>query len=352
MQNLKFDKFSKINIDDPFFDSLKHDYPAFTDWFKSKVDQEASAYVIRDKGIKGFVYLKIEDGIVDDVHPPLPNKKHLKVGTLKIVGHGTKLGQRFIKKIFDNAIAEGADDIYVTVYAKHEYLIQLLTTYGFKEHGRKAGAHGDELVFVKDFLAWHGNPLENYPLIDRAEGKAFLLAIYPELHTQFLPDSKLFGESYDVVQDVSHTNSIHKTYISGISATGKLKTGDLLVMYRTTDKKGKAKYRSVATSVGVVEEIRKISSFNTEKQFLDYVSPYSVYTIEELRIRYATKKRHIVIKFTYNIALSKRLIRNLLIEDVGISKLRRWDFLPLTQQQLNKIIDFGKVNERYFIDQT
>lgn len=350
MQNLKLEGFGKIKLEDSFFDSLKEDYPGFCQWFQSKIDSGASAYVIRDNGIKGFVYLKMEDGAVMDIDPPLPDKKHLKVGTLKIIGHGTKLGQRFVKKIFDNALAEGAEDVYVTVYPKHQYLIQLLETYGFKKRGTKTSAHGNEIVLVKDFSAWHVNPLENYPLIKKDETRAFLLAIYPELHTQFLPDSKLFNESYDVVQDVSHTNSIHKTYISGISATGKLKTGDLLLMYRTSDRPGQAKYRSVATSVGVVEEIRKVGSFANEKNFLDYVRPYSVYSAEELKTRYATKKRHVIIKFTYNIALKKRLIRDRLINEIGISTLRRWDYLPLTQQQFEQIMSLGEVDERYFIN--
>ncbi|SFQ73536.1 hypothetical protein SAMN05216567_13216 [Variovorax sp. OK605] len=349
MKNLTFEKFTNIDLTDVFFDTLKEDYPEFEAWFKAKADAGASAYVIRQGGLQGFVYLKIEEESVANIDPPLPHARHLKVGTLKINSHGTKLGQRFVKKIFDNAIAEGAVDIYVTVFPKHQYLIDLLHTYGFKDYGIKQSTLGEELVLVKDFLKWHKNPLENYPMISRSVARPFLLAIYPEFHTKFLPDSKLYGESYDVVKDVSHANSIHKIYISGISATGKLVQGDMLVMYRTNDKKSLARYRSVATSIGVVEEVRKISSFGTETAFLKYVQPYSVYEKSKLQILYATKKRHVVIRFTYNIALSKRLIRDRLIKEVGVSELRRWDFFRLTDEQFEKIVDLGEVDERYFV---
>jgi len=350
MNNLTYEKFGNIDITDSFFDTLKADYPEFPGWYEKKAKAGAEAFVIKEDGIQGFVYLKIEEGPIEDITPPLPDGIHLKVGTLKINGHGTKLGQRFVKKIFDTALASGVSDIYVTVYAKHSYLLDLLRTYGFQIHGEKGAGTSKELVLVKDFASWSGINLENYPLISRESAKPHLLAIYPEYHTEFLPDSKLYNESYDVVKDVSHANSIHKIYISGIAATGKLLPGDMLVMYRTTDKKGPAKYRSVATSIGVVEEVRKIGSFPTEADFLSYVQPYSVYAESVLKNLYATSKRHIAIKFTYNIALSKRLIRDRLINEVGISTLCRWDFLRLTKNQFSQIVSLGEVNERYFID--
>jgi len=53
-------RFEKINLSDPFFDSLKDDYEEFEDWFKRK--SELEAYVSHnDLGlIDGFLYLKVE----------------------------------------------------------------------------------------------------------------------------------------------------------------------------------------------------------------------------------------------------------------------------------------------------
>jgi hypothetical protein len=350
MRNLRYQAFSEIDLGDPFFDSLKDDYKEFPEWFEKKAKAGEKAYVFRQSGIQGFLYLKIENGVISDVDPELPSAKHLKVGTFKVNAHGTKLGQRFVKKIFDHALAEEADDAYVTAFSKHTFLINILKTYGFHEHAKKTGPNGEELVLVKSFTIGTGDILLDYPRVSTEGSSEFLLAIYPAYHTKFLPDSILNNESFDIVKDVSHANSIHKIYISGLTAAGKLKRGDRLIMYRTTDKPGKAYFRSVATSVGVVEEARKIGSFATEKAFLDYVRPYSVFEKSELSERFA-KKRHIVIKFTYNIALPKRLIRKVLLEDVGLPDGgRRWDFMRLSKGQFDAIINLGKVNENYLIN--
>ncbi|MDQ7979049.1 N-acetyltransferase [Paraburkholderia sp. SARCC-3016] len=350
MTNLAYTKFSDIDLADPFFDSLKADYREFPDWFDKKAKAGERAYIIKHGGIRGFLYLKFEDGVVTDVVPSLPAKRHLKVGTLKIDAHGTRLGQRFVKKVFDHALAGNADDAYVTVFAKHLPLISILKTYGFKEFAKKNGLNGEELVLLKSFREKESDILLNYPRVSRDGVAKALLAIYPEYHTKFLPDSKLKTENFDIVQDVSHANSIHKIYISGVAATGKLNRGDLLVMYRTTDIPGKAYFRSVATSIGVVEEVKRIGAFPSRSAFLHYVSPYSVFSSQELTDRF-TKKRHIAIKFTYNIALTKRLNRARLLEEVGLpGNGRRWDFLRLSDQQFNEILNLGQVNESYLID--
>lgn len=353
MNNLRCVDFSTINLGDPFFDSLKADYKEFSQWFGKKIDagEKAYAYYKPGKVIDGFLYVKPENGVVSDVVPPIKDGRHLKVGTMKINAHNTKLGQRFVKKIFDHAIELKVDDIYVTVFAKHDALIKILEKYGFQAHATKTGANGQEIVLLKDLKAVTGNPLLDYPRVNLASsGTPHLLAIYPKYHSKFLPDSILNNEPLDIVQDVSHANSIHKIYISGIAAAGKLVPGDVLLMYRTTDINGKAFFRSVATSVVVVEEARKISSFASKTGFLNYVRPYSVFSKEELELYYVEKKRHVLIKFTYNIALKRRIIRRDLLQIVGISPSPRWDFRKITKAQLEEIIELGEVNENYLIN--
>jgi hypothetical protein len=92
--NLTLQNFRTINLADPFFDSLKADYAEFSDWFVRKAAANDTAYVFQDDAgtIDCFLYLKIEDGVVTDTVPPLPPARRVKVGTLKINAHGTKLG--------------------------------------------------------------------------------------------------------------------------------------------------------------------------------------------------------------------------------------------------------------------
>ncbi len=353
MTKLALKKFSEIDLENPFFDTLKSDYVEFPVWFQKKADAGEAAYLYKTstKGLVGFLYVKIEQGAISDVVPPLKDGVHLKVGTMKIDAHGTKLGERFIKKIFDHAFEAGADDAYVTVFAKHNALIALYERYGFTKYAVKDGPNGQELVLVKSFREACGDILLDYPRIDPEDVQICMLAIYPEYHSKFLPDSILKNENFNIVDDVSHANSIHKIYFSGIAATGKLDRGDILVMYRTSDGKGPARFRSVATSLVVVEETRRIKTFGSLNAFLKYAQPYSVFSKEVLQTMYATKKHHVLIKFTYNIALQRRLIRGRLIEEVGIpAGPRRWDFFKLTKAQFDSIFELGQVNESYLIN--
>lgn len=351
---MKVDAFGQINLGDSFFDSLKEDYPGFDQWFAKKAAASEKAYVIRDDAgkVEGFLYMKRENGTVDDVDPPLPPANRIKIGTFKVDGHGTKIGERFLKKVFDQAIARQVDEVYVTVFAKHTGLTRLFDKHGFTQVGQKSAANGEaELVMLRDMRFLSGDSVMDYPFIHVKDRRKYLLAIYPQFHTQLLPDSILKTETFDVVRDLSHTNSIHKVYVCQMPVES-LRAGDALVMYRTKaeDDLGAAEYRSVATSICVVEDARRASSFATEADFLLYCEPYSVFSIEELKGFYADRSKTRVIKFTYNAAMTKRLIRKVLIEDVGIAREQRWGFIPLTNEQFQSIVELGGVSEDLIVD--
>lgn len=86
-----------------FFDSLKMDYPEFVDWFNRKSRKGKVAFVQYDSDghLQGFLFLKDESKEVDDkITPLMEQKKRLKVGTFKIEAHNTRLGEKFIKKLW------------------------------------------------------------------------------------------------------------------------------------------------------------------------------------------------------------------------------------------------------------
>lgn len=345
---MEFRKFSKIDLSDPFFDSLKSDYTEFTIWFNKKAKIGESAFIINsDEGIEAFLYLKLEEEELSDLMPPMPRKKRLKIGTLKVNPHGTRLGERLIKKTFDYAIATAIEEIYVTVFAKHEYLIALFKKYGFCRAAKKTTHNGIEEVYLKDFNQINNDIYLDYPKI-KLDSKKYLLAIYPVFHTRLLPDSKLYNEKFDIIKDVSHTNSIHKIYICRMQDVAALKKNDLVVIYRTGDGKGPAKYRAVATSVCAIEEVKQKSDFNSIKDYLDYCKTYSVFEINELKEWYKFNELF-VIRFTYNFALNKRIIRDLLINEVGLESNRYWGFFELSNDEFSKIIKLGEVDEGFII---
>lgn len=356
MENLKYIPFNQVNFSDVFFDSLKADYShGFIEWFHSKCNSNDYAYVLYDENdnIDGFLYLKTETGIIDDVSPIIPNGIHLKVGTFKFNPKGTLRGQRFLKKIFDHALNNNVDNIYVTAFEKHDYLIRLFKIYGFIDEGVKVSENGIERVLIKEMNrdALTGDILSDYPFINnRSNESKFLLSIYPTFHTRLFPDSKLITESPDVISDVSYANSIRKVYICGMSGVESMKPNDIIIIYRTSDNQGPAYYRSVATSLCVVEKVRNIHSFVTEKEFLDYCARYSVFTESELKSFYKTKKYPYIISFTYNLALPKRLNRAKLISEIGLNPQAYWGVMKLTNEQFNNVVKLGGVNESIIIN--
>ncbi|OLG31417.1 GNAT family N-acetyltransferase [Xanthomonas oryzae] len=348
---LTYEQFKNIDLSDSFFDSLKDDYAEFPTWFKKKAEDRAYIFK-RDQGaIDGFLYLKIEEGALNDVSPPLPPARRIKVGTFKLNAIGTKLGERFLKKVFDHAIHNRISLIYVTVFSKHEALLRLFKRHGFIRVAHKATANGEELVLQKDFKAPYSDPVVSYPSIPLGKNRCYLLSLRPAWHTRLLPDSILRTESQDIVQDVSHTNSIHKVYLAAMKGTEQLKPKDVLVIYRTAPQGGQPWFESVATTIGVVEESRHIDSFASRDEFKAYCSPYSIFTNEELDGCWKNKKYPNIFKFTYNVALKKRPNRARLVEDVGLSKDAYCGFMPLTFDQLRHIAQLGEIDESLIVNQ-
>ncbi|WP_315090982.1 N-acetyltransferase [Aggregatibacter segnis] len=349
MDNLKIKRFSDVDLNDPFFDSLKTDYKEFSNWFMRKADKKECAYVLYNQhSIDGFLYLK-EENEIPDIEQPIYNRRILKVGTFKFNPKGTLRGQRFIKKILDIAIVMDVELIYLTIFEKYDYLIKLFREYGFYYAGTKQTMNGTECVYMRDMRHVVGDIILDYPYIHPNTNK-YLLAIYPEFHTRLFPESILCNEYQDIVQDVSHSNSIHKIYISAADDACKLKRGDILIIYRTSDGQGPAHYRSVVSSICVVEEVRHISKFPTEESYLKYCSRFSVFTNTELSKFYKEKRYPYVIRFTYNIALPKRVTRKELLDNGIIRDHTRIVLHPISDDNFSEILFLSKANESFIID--
>ncbi len=232
--------FGAVDITSEFFDSFRQDYggTAFNKWFARKADE--TAYVcFEGTELVAFLYLKVEgpEENYSDVAPGFGAKRRLKIGTFKVEMNGFKLGERFLKIIFDNALRQQVDELYVTLFSHTEgqqRLIQLLQDFGFTDYGTKTGKYGTETVLVRDVRPAFNvtAPALTFPYVSTAT-KALLVPIYPDYHTSLLPDSILRNESpADFVEQFPHRNAIRKVYISR-SINRDLKRGDAIVFYRT-----------------------------------------------------------------------------------------------------------------------
>lgn len=341
--NIKHKTFGDINLNDEFLLSLKADYPAFEEWFLKKQKHDAFVQYDVNGKIIGFLYLKEEFGIIDDVLPPIVADKILKIGTFKIDSHGTRMGEQFVKIIMDYAINSDVDICYVTIFDKQKGLINLLKTFGFEEYGIKGDRANPERVFVKHMNIVCGDVDRDYPLIKTNGRNKYLLSIYPKYHSVMFPDSILTTENKNIITDISHTNSINKIYVCTMGVE-ILKRGDIIVLYRTAEYGRSAEYSAVATSICVVEEVRDQNTFGDFEQFYQYANQYSVFGREDLHYWYRRGGCKAV-KMTYNIALKRRIVRHDLITKVGMDRDAYWGFMPISDEKFYSITKLAEINE-------
>ena len=155
--SVKRDYFGNINLGDEFFDSFRGDYEGFDKWYNGKAGDNEKAYICYEGDVlKAFLFLKVEDENESyyDIKPSFSRKKRLKIGTFKVVSNGLRIGERFLKIVFDNARQYKVDEIYVTIFDNRPELLSLtylLEKFGFKYYGEKTSKSGVEKVLVRDF---------------------------------------------------------------------------------------------------------------------------------------------------------------------------------------------------------
>lgn len=343
-------KFGKIDLNDTFFDSLKEDYVGFDKWFIKKYDEEAYITINSNNGmLLSFLYLKVEDENENysNINPQFSPKRRLKIGTFKVISNGFRLGERFMKIIFDNALKNHVQEIYVTVYDKRpeqRRLIDLLEQWGFVLWGTKGEG---ELVYVRDFSPKFD--IENlkacFPYISKGKN-AYIVPIYPEYHTELLPDSILNTESpEEFIEDFPHRNCINKVYVSRAMEPYP-NIGDILVFYRTG-----GYYKSVVTTIGEVLEVK--SDFLNENDFILYCRKKSVYPEQALREmwRYSNRKPFVV-NFLYTYSFPHRINMKELIDLkvlTGVNDAPR-GFKSITKEQFEIILKDTRSDESFIID--
>ncbi|EGQ0189044.1 hypothetical protein I1433_002842, partial [Listeria monocytogenes] len=340
------EKFKDVDLTDNFFESLKNDYPKFEEWFKKK--GENLAYVFRDehKKIQGFLYLKEETEEDLSIKPIFEKQRRLKVGTFKINAHGTVLGDRFLSIILRKFIEENHSMLYVTIFKKHGTLISLFERFGFKKWGNKDNG---ELVYFKD-LTLHDNIYTDFPRFKNTSQKKYLLAIQPQFHTQMFPDSKLKTEKSHCIEDLSFTNTVEKIYITKMRGVPSLKPNNLLLIYRTAEAGRSAEFSAVGTSICTVVEYKNINDFSNLQSFLDYCGKGSIFSEQDLKRFWSQQTYPYIIKMLYNSPLQKRIVRHDLLEKVGLSREGYQGFQEINDEQFNKILELGEVNEGYVIN--
>jgi len=348
--NVQKKHFGHINLEDDFFTSLKEDYKGFDRWFVKKTDE--IAYVTtntENKLILSFLYLKVEGNTENyhDISPIFSPKKRLKVGTFKVINNGFRLGERFMKVIFDNALVNKVEEIYVTIFDHREEqkrLIDLMEQWGFVYWGTK----GEEKVYVRNFSPQFDieNLKGNYPYTN-STNPAFIVPIYGDYHTELLPDSILKTESpLEFIEDFPHRNGISKVYVSRAYEPHP-KTGDVLIFYRTG-----GIHKSVITTIGLVQEV--IYDIKDVDDFIFQCRKGSVFPEHELRAMWDHNKKYrpFIVRFLYVYSFPNRINMKSLIDLnilKGVDDAPR-GFKPISTEQFNLILKETNSDESFIVN--
>lgn len=270
-----------------FFDSLRDGYPpvqgrdGFDDWFRRKAREDRHAWVYRDDSgtLSAICIYQIQtDEALNDAGDVLIGAA-LKLCTFKVGEsvRGRKVGELFLKAGFRFAAENSCEHLFITANAEsQDYLIRVLVDFGFEERGTYRG----DTVLVKPHPATEP-PLNGLAPTEynrryfphyRSDStvQKFLVPIQPHYHEILFPDytptqPRLFAPTGNV------GNAIKLAYLCH-APTKSIRSGDVLLFYRTDDEKA-------VTSLGVVERF-EVSSDGA--QIASLVSRRTVYSIGEI----------------------------------------------------------------------
>ena len=304
-------RFADIDINDPFFDSLKRDYPGsansteFTKWFAKKAAEGKEALVFEDEqGVGAFVNLK--PGEAEEIKLSngrvLPYDSRLKITTIKIDERfqHQRIGEGALGLTLWDWRDQGVNEIYVTVFKKHARLIFLLEKYGFNYVGDNLNG---ERVYIKDRRNLDfSDPCKAFPFIDGRMDHAGCLAINMEYHDTMFAYSELANTLQEHV-DINVANGLKKVYI-GSPYSLAFKAGDPVLIYRKyTGDDGRPGYKSVITSYCIATRVERIKTqgqfLHSFDEFLHFVGNKSVYSEFELKNQYDNEKNLTVIELLY-----------------------------------------------------
>ncbi len=319
--SVKLVKIGTLDFNDCFFDTLREDYggSSFNRWLERKSSEDA--YVFRNsEGLQGFLYLKSEDENEDysDISPTFSPKKRLKVGTFKINSTGLRLGERFLKIVFDNALKRNVDEVYVTLFEDKRSEVKVLKDqmqeWGFVKTSKKRNG---EIVLVKDMKHYDASksPKFNYPLF-KTENGIGILPILARYHTKMFPDLHLSNENMEIFNEAC-SYAIEKIYVCA-SKNVIHKPGTILFIYRMAEYN--KRYRSVISGIAILNEVKYATSVD---DLLNECKNRSIFSENELKRFYNQDSYKTIVKvlllksFDKKVNLNNIYDNNILSESIG-----------------------------------
>ena len=336
-----------LDLNDPFFDSLKKEYPEFDEWLK-KIKREGRSCLVNykdDGSIGALLVYKLEEEPIDAI-PSIPKKKRIKLSTFKVAQFGYKIGELFIKLAIDIAINNGVSEVYLTHFVQpDDRLVELITEYGFHDAGMNSRR---EAIFIKELIPEPTGAKGLLPFditrlyypsyYDGADVKKFIVPIRPRYHSRLFTNYKdrqiELSESagYFIVEG----NTIRKAYICD-SRIKSMVQGDIILFYVSE--------RSQLISVGVVEAVD--GGLQDYRDIIKLVGKRTVYSVNEIQA-IATKPSLVILFWQYwHLQQPLSYIR---LKDMGILKGPPRSIMRISEKNYSLIKKAGEIDERFTVN--
>lgn len=256
----KFERktFAQINLNDPFFDSLKQDYPEFeSTWFPKGVRENREVLVFSDEfGLGAFIAMKVENEpiyLTGGVRPACPR---LKISTLRLAERyrGQRLGEGALGLILWDWQRLRLDEVYVTVFPQHTDLITQLTRFGFVFIG--LNNRGEKVYLRRRKNINFSDPYKAFPFISPEFSKGGYLIVDDNYHDTLFPYSKLKNTLQEQL-DIDVANGVSKIYV-GNQRNVHYRVGEPVFIYRKYNGSGIKRYKSCITSYCIVTGVLEV----------------------------------------------------------------------------------------------
>ena len=337
-------KFGTLTLEDRFFKTFIDEYaPYYYTWFEKKANDFVYVAKDRDGGLHALLKLKEEriDGSEKDITPALPAGRYLKISSLKVDYTGQKLGERFLRIIFDEAVERKVDFIYYTIYGnsiQRKRLIGMLSKWGFRKWGEKDTG---EQVYLKLFRReLSPEPMLQYPFQNKGR-KTYLIAIEGNFADLLVPPTEDRSNFYDFEP---FKNAIRKLIVVD-SRNEKVKEGDCLLFYR----KGRNDTMSFVTAAGVVDG--QFTTFVSEEHFIRRCQKRSILpqeTLHEYWKRYEGKPAIVDFLHNYSFTIGEIGMEKMAEAGIDVKQLRANVLTEVSEDQVNTLIG-GTTYEKDFV---
>lgn len=326
-------KLGSLSIKDVFFRTFIDEYqPYYYKWFEKKANDDV--YVAFDKvgGIRALLKLKLEgtDENYSDITPTFVSARRLKICSFKVEYTGQKLGQRFMRIIFDHAAMQHVDEIYITIVKnspQRRRLINMLERWGFVLYGMK---QEHEQVYVRSMNRnLRGIPEADYPY-QSITTPTYLVPIGRSYAQALLPTIEMTRCPSDMEP---YKSAIRKVLVLH-TKLAKLNVNANLLFYQLSHN---SNVRGIIAS-GIVDGVYQ--NFVNKEAFLLRCRKRSILTTGILNDCWQRGEELTVINFLYNYSFGRHSItdKTLIRAGIDIAPLFEQKPIAISVQQFTNII--------------